>query len=170
MRLSRFTTYLMGQIAEAADPAIDVAVTFADDTDQFHDKPAGVRFRFTTGAQIYVQTVRASPPGGDVGGERIVEGAAALPPVALPNLDVTSGKVDVARFENWLAAVVTNGGSREIARVRRYSRGEGKSAARRPGVGVDFHSGTEICLLFVYALSAGQPLRADREYITTERI
>lgn len=167
MRLNRFMIYLGALLDEAVSPVAKVE-TFAD-CDFTAYKPVGWRVHFESGAQIYIQVVRACGPRGDHGDEPIVEGD-QLPTVDPPAFVDPTGRVDVAGFEGWLAALCINGGSREISAVRRFSRGEGRTSYHRHGVAVDFHAGDSVFLYFVHTLPPGSRFTPDREYQTLERI
>lgn len=63
MRVRRFEAW-MKELIEAADhPEVVKVETFAEGG--YTDKPVGLHVVFASGAETYVQFVRASPPGGD---------------------------------------------------------------------------------------------------------
>ena len=63
MRVKRFEAYLK-ELMTTDDHAEIVSVqTFAEAG--FTDKPVGLRVEFASGAAVFLQFVRTSPPGGD---------------------------------------------------------------------------------------------------------
>lgn len=63
MRVGRFEAWMKDLIKGADHPEITHVETFAEGG--FTDKPVGLRIRFASGSDIFVQFVRTSPPGGD---------------------------------------------------------------------------------------------------------
>lgn len=154
MRAQRFQDWLLEQLQADLPPAVSKAASFAEAG--YTERPLGVALALSSGASVYVQIVRGSPPDGSDGRdeEPIADGEppASVPPVELP----ASGSVKTANVEAWLAAVVANSGHREIAQVERYSvsRDLG-SEQQKYGVKVSCHSKADIFLLFVHTLRAG---------------
>ena len=63
MRVRRFEAWLKDLILKADQPEIAAVETFAEGG--FTDKPVGLHVVFHSGAEVFVQFVRTSPPGGD---------------------------------------------------------------------------------------------------------
>lgn len=63
MRVGRFEAWMKELIQNADHPEITGVETFAEGG--FTDKPVGLRISFASGAAVFVQFVRTSPPGGD---------------------------------------------------------------------------------------------------------
>ena len=63
MRVKRFEAWMKETIQAADDPEISAVETFEEGG--FTDKPVGLHITFHSGAEVFVQFVRTSPPGGD---------------------------------------------------------------------------------------------------------
>lgn len=63
MRVKRFEGWMKDLIAGADHPEIKAVETFEEGG--FTDKPCGLHITFHSGAEVFVQFVRTSPPGGD---------------------------------------------------------------------------------------------------------
>ncbi len=149
MRIDRFQPWAEQVIAQS--PAIGGVEPGIE------GKPAGTRITLATGAQIHIQWVRTSPPTGDkfAEPESPVIGQPAEP-VKVPELP-TSGRIRTADVEQYLAALLINGGHEEVAEVTGYSAiSDRKDREQRYGLRVRAHSGATIYGLFLHTLSSGR--------------
>ena len=149
-----YLTDLLRRAAEA-DGGVTVE-TFAEIG--FTTKPSGVRLTLSTGATTYVQFVgtystSVAAPEGE-----------PLPPVDVPGLTATDGRVAVRDVEAWIAAVITNGGSRWVGAVAGYSTIPGRSAGTQPyGVRVALYDGSTVQGLFVHTLRRDERPGVERD-------
>ena len=148
MRLSRWEPWVREVLAEA--PGVGSVTSFADAG--FTDKPCGTIITLASGARLYVQWVRTSVSGGeDQSQPEEPKTGPALDPVGVPALP-TSGPVSMSLIEEWLVAVITNGGSDEIRSVS----GKSDRSGQQPyGLSVAMHSGAVVYGLFLHTLPAG---------------
>lgn len=107
-------------------------------------RPYGVQVRFNTGTTLNVSITAVTPPG-----ERFTEPEVpveAAPPVevAVPDL-YEAGKVTPKRAERYLAALLANAGSSEVAEAFAYS--DRETPPMNPGLGVNFHNGGKAHML-----------------------
>ena len=117
-------------------------------------RPLGLKVRLRTGAEIWTGITAVGAPGEDYSQpEQPVVGEAPAE-VPVPELVGANGKVNVRGSELYLAAVLNNAGSAEVASTYGYS--DRAAPALHPGVGVNFHSGGKINCVFVHALRPGQ--------------
>ncbi len=133
--------------------------------------PLATCVELSTGAQIHIQWVRTSPPTGDAFGEpeQIVTGQ-VTEPVKIPEL-ATGGRLQTVDVEHHLAALLTNGGSDEVAEVLGYTQTAGRSADKQAfGLRVRFHSGAMIFGMFRYTLPAGQQASPQSEWSQRKEI
>ncbi|WP_165985997.1 hypothetical protein [Streptomyces sp. YIM 98790] len=115
-------------------------------------RPFGVQVTLPNGGQIWHAITAVAVPGEDYAApEQPVEKEAPTP-VPLPSIG--SGPVPVPEVERYLAALMTNSGSPEIARAYGYSGRE--SSSQYPGFGIEFHSEAKVHCVFVYGARAGQ--------------
>ncbi|SOD58184.1 hypothetical protein SAMN06297387_10123 [Streptomyces zhaozhouensis] len=115
-------------------------------------RPFGVKIRLPGGAEVW-HAVTTQPRDGDRPDEpeEPVEKDAPQP-VDVPELP--AGRVPVVVVERYLAALLTNAGSAEIARVYGYTDREQRGSVA--GFGVEFWSGAKAFAPFVHALRPGQ--------------
>jgi hypothetical protein len=103
------------------------------------ERPFGVRVRLPGGAEVrHAITVQSADGDDFTQTEKPVE-AEALDPVGVPELTAAPAAPEIERY---LAALITNAGSREVSRVYGYS--DRKQPSKYPGLGVEFHSGARI--------------------------
>ena len=166
MRADRFESWLVDCLQAAGGPEV---TTFA--AAGYAARPLGVVLALPSGASVYVQIVRGSPPDGSDrrDPEPIVTGepAAVLPPVELP----ASGSVRTADVEGWVAHAVSASGCAEISAVERYSTSRDLgSETQRYGVHVACHSGADIYLLFAHTLRAGNSPNSGNAFQQLESV
>ncbi|MGK5533280.1 hypothetical protein [Streptomyces sp. URMC 129] len=147
MRPERFQQFALDAYAQAS--GIGQAEPWSDGT----KRPLGIKVRFASGAEIW-HGITAQPRDGDRYDEpeQPVEKQAPDP---LPLPDLGGGRIRITDAELYVAAVLNNTGSPEIARCYGYSHGR-QQAPAIPGVGVEFWSGARIFMPFVHALRSGQ--------------
>jgi hypothetical protein len=116
-------------------------------------RPFGVKVHFSTGAQLWLGITAMAAPGEDYSQPETPVSSEPPADMAVPELYV-NGKVSIAKAELYLAALINNAGSAEVARVYGYS--DRPTPAMHPGLGVDFHNGSKIQMVFVHAVRAGQ--------------
>ncbi|MDA2812522.1 hypothetical protein O4J56_17900 [Nocardiopsis sp. RSe5-2] len=170
MRAHRFQDWLLGLINQDGDPAITQAATF--EQSGYTDRPFGIVLSLTSGGQVYLQVVRGSAGDGSdkLDEEPIVEGE---PPAAVAAHPIGGGgQIRSADVEGYLAALVTNAGSREVSGVERFSERTTKaySDPQRFGVKVFFHSKAAISLLFVHTLRSGDQPSAGNAFKVLEAV
>ncbi|MFD7661034.1 hypothetical protein [Streptomyces sp. NPDC059788] len=150
MRPQRFQDFVIETLTKAPD------VQAAEAWQEGVQRPFGVRVVFSSGAQLWVAVMCQMPPGHSW--EEPEVPVTGEPPSDVPVPDLyEGGKVSPLRAEAYLAAVLANSGSAEIARTYGYS--DGATSTRptaHPGTGVVFHSGGRGFLLFEYSARAGQ--------------
>ncbi|MFH8993243.1 hypothetical protein [Streptomyces sp. NPDC017940] len=148
MRPARFQEFALDVLPKA--PEIQTVTTWDGRT-------FGLHVTFNTGSQLWIgSTAQAAPSEQADQPETPVHGEA---PAEAPYPDLyENGKITPARAEAYLAAALTNSHNDEITSVYPYG-----SEAKNPGLGVRFHSGARIFMLFQ---SAGRPGQAEggRDY------
>ncbi|MEV5408634.1 hypothetical protein AB0K60_07325 [Thermopolyspora sp. NPDC052614] len=164
MRAARFERYLRDLLAGSGNLAIKDVMTFGEVG--YDSLPNGLQVSFLTGARIYLQVVRTSPPGGDsLDNPEIIKSGEALALVPEPAFGVENNRVNVKKFEVWLTARINNSGNSEIQGVRNF---QGK--AHRYGIDVVFYNGAHAYVYFPYTLSSGQEAGAHPIYEAKEII
>src|SRR5690606_305170 len=175
MRADRFESWLVDCLQAAGGPEV---TTFA--AAGYAARPLGVVLALPSGASVYVQIVRGSPPDGSDrrDPEPIVTGepAAVLPPVELPapgSVRTADGEgwVRQADVVGWVAHAVSALGCAEISAVERYSTSRDLgSETQRYGVHVACHSGADIYLLFAHTLRAGNSPNSGNAFQQLESV
>lgn len=125
MRIDRFQEHLLS--VYGATPGIE-AKAWSDGT----RRPHGMRITLPNGTEVRHALTRVRAPEEDI--EAPEDPVLGEPPPELP----------VPPPENpaeYLAAVLANSGSKELARIWVYESSE------RPGLGIEFHSGAKIHML-----------------------
>lgn len=136
MRPQRFQEYAL----EAYRAAGLQAEPWQDGT----SRPFGIRVTLPGGAQAAHAITFQSAEGEKYSEpEQPVEKDA---PEALPVPDLGAGKPAAPQLELYLAALVNNAGSQEIARVWAYS--DREHPPQNPGFGVEFHTGARAYCMF----------------------
>jgi hypothetical protein len=107
-------------------------------------RPYGVQVRFNVGTTLRVSITAVTPPGESFKAPEVpVE---AEPPAEIPVPDLyDGGKVTPQRAELYLAALLANTGSPEIAETFAYSNRE--TPPMNAGLGVNFHNGGKAHML-----------------------
>jgi hypothetical protein len=114
-------------------------------------RPNGIQVTLPSGAQVWHAIACQSADGDDLNQpEKPVE-RHAPDPVPLPDIP---GRVTIPDAERYLAALLQNSGSKEIADAYTYSGREKPSV--HPGFGVNFHSTARVFCVFVHALRPGE--------------
>jgi hypothetical protein len=158
MRATRFERYLCDLLAGCGDPAIKDVLTFSEAG--YTALPNGVQVSFVTGARIFLQIVRTSPPGGDAADQdEVIKTGEALAPVPEPQFGVENNRVSVKKFEDWVAARIINSGSSEIHSVRTF-----QGRTHRYGIDVTFHNGAHAYVYFPHTLSSRQEVGSHPIY------
>ncbi|MFH8990893.1 hypothetical protein [Streptomyces sp. NPDC017940] len=110
----------------------------------------GLHLTFNTGSQLWIGSTAQAAPGEQ--GDQAETPVHGDTPAEVPYPDLyEGGKITPARAEDYLAAALTNSHNDEIASVYPYG-----SEAKNPGLGVRFHSGARIFMLFEIAGRPGQ--------------
>lgn len=146
MRLNTFHTFAVTALAQAPD------VHTVEAWDRGAEHLRGLHITFSTGSQVWLGITAAAAPGDKWEGPEVpVEGE---PPaeVAYPQLYV-DGTVTPARAQEYLAAAITNAGSKEVQHAYGYS-----SETKHPGFGVIFHDQARAFCLFHHTARAGQAI------------
>lgn len=125
MRIDRFQEHLLSVCN--ATPGIE-AETWSDGT----RRPHGMRIKLPNGTEVRHAITRVRAPEEDI--EAPEEPVLGEPPAELP-LPAPDKPAE------YLAAVLANSGSKEMARIWVYE------SAERPGVGVEFYNGAKIHML-----------------------
>lgn len=107
-------------------------------------RPYGVQVRFNTGATFRVSITAVTPPGESFKASEVPVEAAPPAEVPVPDL-YDAGKVTPQRAELYLAALLNNTGSPEIAEAFAYS--DRDTPPMNPGLGVSFHNGGKAHML-----------------------
>ena len=137
MRPDRFESFALDLVKNA--PQVVQATTLREAGDTAH--PYGLAIDMGGSEEVRIQFTAQSAPGDRYDQpEQRVEGE-PVPPLGDPVLP--PGEPSPEAVEEWFAAVLAGAGSREIAKVERWSLAEG---ARRGHVGVTVycHSGARI--------------------------
>jgi len=160
MRLARWEPWVRDVLATS--PAVAEVAPFSKVG--IHHKPCGTAVQFTTGAQVYVQWVRASGGAGDDHSvpEEPVTGPAPEP-VEVPDLP-TSGRLPMRQVEAHLVALISNAAHPEIQRVTGKAAVQGEDGPRPYGIEVRFHSGHTQYGLFLHTLPAGTAPTQEGEF------
>lgn len=142
MRPQRFQNFAIEALLAA--PEITTAEPWQD------DRPCGIHVRFSAGSELWIAitgALAASERHNDPEAPVHAEAPAAA---AVPEL-YESGEISPARAEQYIAAVLTNAGCDEMSRAYPYG-----ADAVHPGVGVTFHNGARVFMLFAHTARAGQ--------------
>ncbi|GLZ16147.1 hypothetical protein Acsp04_63820 [Actinomadura sp. NBRC 104425] len=158
MRLARWEPWVRDVLA--ASPAVAEVAPFAEAG--IDHKPCGTTIRFATGAQVYVQWVRASGAGDDHSVPEEPVTGTPPEPVTVPDLP-TSGRLPMRQVEQHLAALINNAGSPEIKSVTGKA-AAGEDGPRPYGLEVQFHSGHTNYGLFLHTLPAGAKPTQEGEF------
>lgn len=147
MRPSRFEAFI-GHHFQEAGPVVSSVRRVADvPFDAGH--PFGHVVVFPDGGAVQLQYTGQQAAGDDYSREErpVLTDApmAAVPAVALP-----AGRIPTETVEAWIAALLINGGSREVTSVERYSP-QGAGQANPYGMTIGFRSGATIYLSIVRA-------------------
>jgi hypothetical protein len=121
---------------------------------------AGLTLTSPAGGTIDIQWVHGRA-GGDRRdeAEKIVEGEPPAPVEPVVLAPAPDGRISAEQVEAWLAALITNSGSREVAKVTRYSHRRADPnapAAHKYGITVDWHSRNSVYGGVVYMLRQGE--------------
>ncbi|MEU5426869.1 hypothetical protein AB0H73_14865 [Streptomyces olivoreticuli] len=116
-------------------------------------RPYGLKITFTSGAQIWSAITYNAAPGEKADEPEVpIE---AEPPAEVPYPELLQGgKIPVRGAELYLAAALLNSNCPEITEVHGYSHSESPNI--NPGLGVKFHNGSRIHMVFEHALRSGQ--------------
>ncbi|AMS01585.1 MULTISPECIES: hypothetical protein [Streptomyces] len=148
MRLDTFHAFAVSALADAPDVLSSVP------WDRGKEHLRGIHVTLTTGAQVWIGVTSAAAPGDQWQGPEIpVEGE---PPAEIPYPQLfEDGKKTTtpALLQDYLAAALTNSGSKQIASAAGYG-----SDALHPGFGVVFHDGARGFCLFHHTARQGQTL------------
>lgn len=173
MRPARFEPFMKDLVEQSMAtgdaPAVAGVATFREIG---YDIPSGLRFTLTTGASVYVQFVHGAPRGGSPVDEpeRIIEGE---PPAQVPGVRVElhGGKVPMVSLEQWLAALVINSQSRELASLERYStRDQSRRGFHQYGLTILWHSTGEAYAYVRHTLPAGETARPQTDWKILESV
>jgi hypothetical protein len=138
MRPARFQEFAM--TAFQRGPEVSSVEPWQDGT----NRPYGVQVRFNAGTVMRLSITAVSATGEKYSEPE--EPVTATPPGEIPLPDLfDGGKITPQRAELYLAALLNNSGSPEIAGTYAYSARE--TPAMYPGLGVDFHSGGKAHML-----------------------
>lgn len=107
-------------------------------------RPYGVQVKFNTGTTMRVSITAVTPPGEKFTDPEVPVEVAPPAEVSVPDL-YDGGKVTPLRTEAYLAALLNNAGSPEIARTYAYSARD--TPPMNPGLGVEFHGGGKAHML-----------------------
>lgn len=107
-------------------------------------RPYGVQVKFNTGTAFRLSITAVTPPGENFKEQEVPVTAEPPAEVPVPNL-YDGGKVTPQRAELYLAALLNNTGSPEIAETFAYSNRE--TPPMNPGLGVNFHNGGKAHML-----------------------
>lgn len=149
MRPQRFQEFAVAAYADA--PGVRAAEVWSDGV----RRPFGIVVTVEPGVVVrHAITVQARDGDDYREPERPVQGEAPAP-MDVPGLGTgEGGRVRVADLEQYLAAVLNNAGSAEIAGTYTYSGREQRGSI--PGLGVTFHDGGKAFLPFVHVHRPGQ--------------
>lgn len=157
MRPARFQEFAQQTLAGA--PGIAAVEPWQDGT----TRPFGLKVTLGTGAQVWPAITAVAAPGEHYDQpETPVEGE---PPAEMP-MPPLEAKMPITEVEKVIAAALAASANPEIARVYCYS--DRKQPNLNPGVGLHFHNGGKIHMVFVHAMRAGQT--PGRPYALPEAI
>jgi len=147
VRSERFQQFCLDALAKGPD------IQAVEPWSEEGSRPRGLAITFSSGAQLWTGITGVAAPG-----EKLDQPEApvtGMPPaeVSLPSL-YEQGMITAERAEAYLAALLINAASDEIARAYSYS--DRPTPAMHPGVGVEFHSGARANLPFVHTARPGQ--------------
>ncbi|MFD8075786.1 hypothetical protein ACFV3E_24415 [Streptomyces sp. NPDC059718] len=153
MRPQRFEEILQGLLKQAGGQVKDVVTV----REAGYDKhPYGLSVTYASGARVLLQVISVLADGDKhARPEQIIEGENALEPVPVPDV-FEGGKLQLAKVDQHLAALLINSGSREIASVTPYTDEPDDHTAVRYGLRVAYHDTSRIHVYVVHALSAGR--------------
>jgi hypothetical protein len=147
MRLDRFHAFALETLPKA--PEIQSAEPWDG------GGAGGVRVAFASGAQLWIRTTMALAPGEKHDAPEAPFHGEPPAEVSFPEL-YEGGNVTPMRAKHYLAAALSNTGCDEISNVYPYQ------DDAHPGLGVRFHSGARVFLLFAHTARPGQSLSGTK--------
>lgn len=152
MRPARFETFLSELFRQVPEQVTDVRTVREAGYERC---PYGLVVTCATGARLLLQIVGTTAPGDKLSEpEQIVEGDTTPAEQPVPEL-VDGGRVRLDRVDRYLAALVANSGSREVADIEVFSQ-RAEPRAVRYGARFAFHSGAVTYVYVVHALPPGR--------------
>lgn len=172
MRCEPFEDLVKAGLQQVGHPHIQGIRNFED---AGYIKPSGLAIRLDDGHTVYVQFVRASPPGGDTDGwaekkhlHRPVDGRKMAPAVNPKTGQQPNPNVKVGELERLLKKAIEALDHQEIANIQTYA--EAGLTAKPAGLKVTFVDGSEIYAMFVGVAPPGANTFTHPEYRVPKEI